>query len=141
MLLQRLWRWQGCLGYGCKPDATVEVGVAISHCDVHGVLPERIETVCDEPLPDAFALPVDRHRNRCHQERRTGVSGKGKAREEDAADQCATFPSCEDAKVLGGCVRKQAACEGADQRTFLRAFGGGEGGGEKRPAMAPAWVV
>jgi hypothetical protein len=45
----------------------------------------------------------------------------------------AVLPGGEHAQVPGGRLRDQAAREGADQRTFLRAFGGGEGRSEELP--------
>jgi hypothetical protein len=83
--------------------------------------------VGDQTLPYPLALPFGRHRHGRHHEDRARIALVCEAREEDAAEKCAVLPGGEDPQVLGGRFGDQAAREGADQRTFLRAFGGAEG--------------
>jgi hypothetical protein len=80
-----------------------------------------------------------RHRHGRHHEDRARIARIGEAREDYAAEGRAVLPGGEDAQILGGRVGDQAACKGADQRAFLRAFGGGEGVPEE-PAIASARV-
>jgi hypothetical protein len=126
-LPERLRRGQVGLRDGLEPHAAVEGRIAIGHGDVHALLPERIEAVGDQPLPDPLALMRRRHRHGGHHEDRARIALVGEAREEDAAEERAVLPGGEHAQILGGRLRDQPAREGADQRAFLRALRGGEG--------------
>jgi hypothetical protein len=107
---------------GLEPHSAVEVWIAIGHGDTDALLPERLKTVSDQPLPYPLALMRRCHGHGGHHEDRARIARVGEAREADPAEERAVLPGGEHAQTLARSLCDQAAHKGADQRAFLCAL-------------------
>ena len=73
-MVQRLRSGQVGSRDGFEARATEKGGIAVGDRNVHVLLPEHVEAVGDQPLPDAFAVMYRCHRYERHHENRARIA-------------------------------------------------------------------